>query len=260
MNRGRKSGNESYIQSSPQNNTSESLSTKVLLVPLTNLSNLHLRTICPNAHRLVLCPTSSGVLSSVQSTNSSELANSNLIQNAHIHSYIDKASRVLQSLIIAKYQGMYIQAPPKGRHRLCDLQSNSKNQLDLISISFRGKIETFSIVDVSTANETDEQEPNTINDDEGNLSEAFPNLTVSCNEGSNDAKDGDAIEYEGEFLVRNLLKNNLEHHRRDETNGKESDMRCLSYKITSQTEISFVSSLERASSIEKSTNLTAEAK
>jgi len=189
---------------------SESLSTKVLLVPLTNLSNLHLRTICPNAHRLVLCPTSSGVLRSVQSTHSSELANSNLIQNAYIHSYIDKASRVLQSLIIAKYQGMYIQAPPKGRHRVSDLRSNSKNQLELISVSFRGKIETFSIVDVSTANETDEQEPTTINDDEGNLSEAFCILTVSCNEGSNDAKDGDAIEYEGDFSVRDLLKNNFE--------------------------------------------------
>ncbi|KAL7469863.1 hypothetical protein ACHAXS_010108 [Conticribra weissflogii] len=255
-NRGRKSGNESCIQSSPEYGRRKPLSMIGLLVPLTNLSHLHLRMICHDAHRLVLCPTSSGVLSNVQSTNSSRLASSDLIQNAPTHLNINKASLVLQSLIIAKYQGMYIQPPRKERIRRNDLQ-----QLEIISVSFRGKLVSFYIVDVSTGhNGVEEPKCNDINnDDEGILSERFCNLTLSPNERSDNEQDYDDVKCESELLLRKALKDKFEQNRQDDTAEIESESKCLSFKITSQTEISFVSSLDRTSSIEKFTNLTAEA-
>lgn len=100
---------------------------KVLVAPLINLSRQQIRRLLPDAQKLYICPVkSSGEIST-------------------INSYISSSNKIIQTLIVSKYQGQCIQCPtPKPRDNI-----GSDEQYETISISFRGKTEYFRLTDVT---------------------------------------------------------------------------------------------------------------
>lgn len=178
---------------------------KVLLIPITSLTKQQRRIICPDASELTLCRAAADV-------------------------NIDDASNVIKALIRSKYQGYYID-PPSTRQQ--DLKTKSLNQpsdtdFETISISFKGQMISFYIVDVTTKS----QEGQSPKEDEESLLDAFNDLDIS-------SEEVDSTTAQSTFL-----KKFLRHQKAENT--------AVAYRITASTQINLVSSLEELRRIRES--------
>ena len=256
---------------------------KGFVIPITNLSQHQLQSVCPAAHKLILCPVHDATktqFTTATSTSSDQLNNTYSSKNnnasSSVHSHLSTASHVIQSLIISKYKGTYIQSPQSFATRRSsshedigglkntvgdddsgDFESNndiSVNLLETLSISFRGQMEYFYIVGVTSFSSSSDSSRDAKNNggqnnlgesidnslqqhDESNISNAFQDLTIS---------DTHTIK-QSELHLQKLLEC---YHRKcaQDNNGAkiEKQKTGIAYKITSQTQITLTSTLKDA--------------
>lgn len=182
----------------------------VLLIPITSLTKQQRRIICPNARELTLCHASPDV-------------------------HNDDSSNVIKTLLRSKYQGCYINAPSTRQPQ------PSVTAFETISISFKGQMKSFYIVD-STAQPCIGQSQI---ENEEQLLNAFNSLSISSEGGANTSAQS------------TFLKEFLKHQKEENT--------AVAYRITARTQINLVSSLEEVGTMrerrcyamnsEKSTNI-----
>ena len=198
-------GNTSHTKSTTPN-TQRIASTRAIVMPLANLSlEQQCSILCPHAQTVQIYPISTA-------TNRSSATDAS--------SFIS-SSKIIQTLILSKYKNKYVQPTSLSDDETVssrDLQS----KYETISISFRGQIEHFHVVNVIP----DIQDSRKQKDED--LTTIFDQLDISGGTSTQPDSDSDLKS------IQNFLR------RRE--NGKCSD---IAYKITSQTKIDIVSSLER---------------
>ena len=179
---------------------------KVLLIPITSLTKQQRRIICPDASELTLCHASA----------------------AEVHN--NDASNVIKMLIRSKCQGYYANAPSTRQHVLetKTLNQPSATAFETISISFKGQMTSFYIVDVTA--KSHEGTRSKENDDQ--LLNAFNDLNIS-------SEGGDNTTTQSAFL-----KTFMQHQKAEKT--------AVAYRITARTQINLVSSLEELGTIKES--------
>jgi SpoVK/Ycf46/Vps4 family AAA+-type ATPase len=96
---------------------------KVLVAPLINLSQQQIRRLLPDAQKLYIFPMKSSG------------------ETSTIDSYISSSNKIIQALIVSKYQGQFFPMPREN--------IRSDEQYETISISFRGKTEYFRLTGVT---------------------------------------------------------------------------------------------------------------
>ena len=189
------------------------------MVPLINLPPQLLSRLCPDAQRLVFCPTNK------DSSKSS------------ISSHLSSSSNIMQTLIVSKYQGKYVQAlSPINRGDMEDttISTDTKHMLETISIPFRGQTEGFHIADVTPVSI---QDRNINQSDE--LSTIFDRLDMS---GS--ASEGPTAETQNESqLLEKFIKSHLHWQQTADEKSPSSNF-GIACRITLQTKIDFISSLD----------------
>ncbi|KAL7542176.1 hypothetical protein ACHAXR_011597 [Thalassiosira sp. AJA248-18] len=201
--------------------TTKGVRAKVHLIPLMSLSRQQLWRLCPDAQKLLICP--------INDPNKSSTINVNL----------SPSTKIIQTLIISKYQGTYVQAQSARRPRgvleqhattPTNIGSKSKPTLETISIPFRGQTETFHIVDVTPAppRQTNQR------DDENALSNVFDQLDISNN--SINGQQNNAVTQNESQLLK-LIQSHL-----------SSSKNAIAYGVTHQTQVDFVQSLDEINS------------
>mmetsp|Transcript_19018 Transcript_19018/g.29734 ORF Transcript_19018/g.29734 Transcript_19018/m.29734 type:complete len:1037 (+) Transcript_19018:63-3173(+) len=177
---------------------------KVLLLPIISMTKQQRGVICPNARELTICHTFPDV-------------------------HTDDSSYVIKMLIRSKYQGCYINAPSTRQHDLetIILNQSSATAFETISISFKGQMKSFYIVD-ATAKSGKGQSPI---ENEEHLLKAFNNLSLSRDGGDNTSAKSTFLKF-------------IEHQKADNT--------AVAYRITSKTQINLASSLEEVGKIKES--------
>eukprot|EP00579_Thalassiosira_antarctica_P018879 CAMPEP_0201966380 /NCGR_PEP_ID=MMETSP0904-20121228/11395_1 /ASSEMBLY_ACC=CAM_ASM_000553 /TAXON_ID=420261 /ORGANISM="Thalassiosira antarctica, Strain CCMP982" /LENGTH=737 /DNA_ID=CAMNT_0048513635 /DNA_START=325 /DNA_END=2535 /DNA_ORIENTATION=+ len=203
---------------------------KVVVVPLINLSPQQLRRLCPDAQTLLICP-----------MNDSSKSNS----------YLSSSTKIIQTLIMSKYHGSYVQAQSTiERGGLAHTTTNDglNSTLETISISFRGQMETFHIIDVTPAPIQDRQTNQ--RDDQNELLTSFDQLDISGN--SIDGQPTDAVTQKESQLLK-FIQSRLCGQK--EEDGKSSSTNSIACRITPQTNIGFVSSLDEVQSTTPPTKL-----
>lgn len=201
---------------SPAKTTSASKSTaiatlkrtaiKVVLTPLTNLSKEQLNCICRNATKLLLCP-----VRSIDTT--ATLKSHDLPKNA-IDKHFSASIDIIQTLLLSKYQGYHIH------------YHTTKGSMETLSISFKGQMESFHIIDVVSGDEQSKKQER----DENELSNEFYGLSISSNDSQTKSES--------------LLRKTLRRHSCETEDRKESGGKCIAFTITPQTQISLVSTLD----------------
>lgn len=150
---------------SPQKQSS-STNQKCVLIPLHNLSREQLAQLSTDADELILCP----------SSNTLEGAQDDVTANANVgvKPYLLASQKIVQALIVSKYQGTYI----------CASQPSS----ELMSIVFRGKIESFYVMNAILRKSRNA-------DKVAKLSRAIGDLSLLSNKcgANNDASGNDAV-------------------------------------------------------------------
>ena len=174
----------------------------VLVVPLINLPPQHMHRLCPDAQKIYIRPTNKG---------------SNATTSTTIDSYFTSSSKIIQQLIIAKYQGTFIQSQGG-----VDDAIGSMEQYETISISFRGQIEYFRIVKVLSVLPRDE--------DESYLLSSFGRLNLSEECVSEVAESEDQLQTFLQSHISDRRKKN------DDDTSKAADIAC---RVTHRTLIEF---------------------
>ncbi len=177
---------------------------KVLLLPIASMTKQQRGVICPNASELTIYHASPDVQT-------------------------DDSSNVIKILIRSKYQGYYINAPST---RQLDLGTKSLNQpltnaFESISVSFKGQIKSFYIVDATAKSGTGQ---NPVENEE-HLLNAFNNLSISSDESDNASAQSTLLKF-------------IEHQKAGNT--------AVAYRITAKTRINLISSLEEVATIKES--------
>ncbi len=177
---------------------------KVLLLPITSMTKQQRGVICPNASELTICHTSPDV-------------------------HTDDSINVIKMLIRSKYQGFYINAPSTRQHDLKTIILNqpSATPFETISISFKGQMKSFYIVDATATSGTGQSPV----ENEEHLLKSFNNLSLSSDDGDNTSAKSTFLKF-------------IEHQKADNT--------AAAYRITSKTQINLVSSLEEVGKIKES--------
>jgi len=202
-------GNTSHTKPTTPSTQTIAPTTKVMVIPLVNLSSKQQCKLCPHAQTIQIYP-----LFSIDSSST-----------ADVSSFIS-SSKIIQTLVISKYKNKYVQPLLSGDVTVSSRDVQSK--YETISISFRGQIEHFHVVNVipdiqgSTKQKHDENE---------DLTTIFDQLDISKD--TSGQSDSDSA-----------LKS-VQQHLKQRESEKRSD---IAYKITSQTKIDIVSSLERVQS------------
>mmetsp|Transcript_24642 Transcript_24642/g.53152 ORF Transcript_24642/g.53152 Transcript_24642/m.53152 type:complete len:1053 (-) Transcript_24642:109-3267(-) len=193
---------------------------KVLVIPLINLSAQQICRLCPDVQKLSLCP--------INDSNKSS-----------IDSHFSSSTEIMQTLIVSKYQGSYVQAAQstiQGSDKKDTIMSSELGSaLETISISFRGQPEAFHIVDLTLAPIQNRQTNQ--RDDESELSAIFDELDISGNAGT---------QIESQLL--NFVQSHLCGQQKEDGKSKYSKA-GVAYRITPQTKIDFLSSLDELHSI-----------
>ena len=182
-----------------------------MVMPLVNLSSTQQCSIlCPHAQTIQIYP-----LSTIDSSSTTDVS-----------SFIS-SSKIIQTLIISKYKNKYVQPTSLSDDETVssrDLQS----KYETISISFRGQIEHFRVVNVIP----DIQDKTNRKDDKNeDLTTIFDQLDIS---------GGTSTQPDSERALKSM-----QQYLKQRENGKCSD---IAYKITSQTKIRIVSSLDEVHS------------
>ena len=212
-------GNTSHTKPTTPS-TQRIASTKVMVIPLANLSSEQQFKLCPNAQTVQIYPISTADSSATDAS-----------------SFIS-SSKIIQTLVISKYKNKYVQPTSLSDDETVSSR-NLQSKYETISISFRGQIEHFYVVNaVQTAESQDKS-----NQKGEDLTTIFDQLDISG--GTSNLSDSDSA-----------LKS-IQQYLRQRENAKCSD---IVYKITSQTKIDIVSSLnERHSTSSKSAPTTGQA-
>ena len=163
---------------------------KVMVIPLLNLSSQQLNRTCTDAQTIRICSVS------------------DIGQQ-----YLTSCSKIIQTLILSKYHGKYIMQAESA------VSDRDKQQLETISISFRGQIEYFHVMTVIQSPSSSQ------GDDENQLSTVLDQLDISC---------------AGESKVATSLATLLLRS----SQGKGKYTSEIAYRITAQTKIELVSSLD----------------
>ena len=197
-----------------------------ILVPLHHLNKRQLGGLCSDALVLVLCPV--GCVSP-ESKNAEQLTTDGSKQ---IIRSLSGSRSVIQTLGMAKYQGSYIST-----RQLLNLQSNPSDieKHEVLSVVFRGQIESFYIADVISKDETH----NKLSDVRAELSTAIDGLSLSD---TDTASTSDDLSNQSKVLHKILEKCHNNSCSSDDSSN--SHMTYVAYNITPRTQIRFVSSLE----------------
>lgn len=189
----------------PRSRSAKRSASKVLVMPLINLPLQRLRRLCPDAQKLVVCPANGSIKSP-------------------INSYVSSATNIIQTLIISKYKGAYVPLKSTVSSGLEQMATNStlNESLETISISFRGQRETFCIVDAIPAPSQDGQTSQGGAEDQ--LSSMFDRIDISR----------EAID---------VHSNSVEGVKELQVHGKPMSVRGVACRITAQTKVDFISSL-----------------
>lgn len=165
---------------------------RVLVAPLLNLSSHQLRLLCPDAQRIQICPM-------------------NDTDKSCIVADLLASCKILQTLIISKYRGTYIQARRKD-------MPQTISTMDTISIPFRGLVRYFHVAGVMPVPQSDDQ---------NDLLSHFEQLALSDNTNAITPDETQLMEL-------------IQHHNKQcIKNG------CgIAYKITPRTKIEFISSID----------------
>ena len=172
---------------------------KVLVVPLINIPPQKLCRLCPDAQKLYICPIKGSK------------------ETSTIDSYISSSNKIIQALIVSKYQGKFIQSqsPMLGGDVRID------EQHETISISFRGQTEYFRIACVT---------PVPYKEDESELSSNLNRLYIS--ESMNEIS-------ESEEQIESFLR----YYGQLSKDNQPSSEVVIAFRITHQTKIEFTASL-----------------
>ncbi|KAL3781457.1 hypothetical protein ACHAW5_009648 [Stephanodiscus triporus] len=187
----------------PNNQYNKHSPPKVLVVPLVNLSPWQLRRLCPDVQKLYIC-----TLKGSRETYT-------------IDSYVSSSKKIIQALIVSKYQGKFIQS----QTLMPGDDFRSDEQYETISISFRGQTEYFRVASVTLVPQME---------DEIDLSSNFNQLYIS--EGTNEMSED---EEQLQILIQSHLCGQLKK------GNHPSSKAGIAFRITHQTEIEFTASLDK---------------
>lgn len=212
-------GGDTFI--SPQKHSTPSSTKKVvtkstvqkcILVPLHNLSRNQLGRFCIDAEELLLSPISTP----------SEESQTNSVTSTGMKNYLLASQRIIQTLIASKYQGSYISV------RSSSAANAKREECEMVSIVFRGQIESFHIVDAIP------QQPRQF-DQIDVLSQEVANLNVSKSVADTGAAD-------------NLTKQtvHLDEMLRKWLKKIDHNAEQYGFRITSRTQIRFIDENEES--------------
>ena len=209
------------LSATPPNTQSKKCTSKVHLVPLINLSSQVLRRLCPNASKLVLCPLKKDESKCKLTTNSSSITTT------------AASARIIQSLVSSKYQNTFInnaQSVSQKKEQSTTTTILEKGKVDrIISIPFRGQTEKFHVIKATSIQK----------DDVDDLSDLFHHLVITSGSAGGQ-HDNEQVSSEEAELMK-LVKSLLQGQRR---NGKASSTNAVAYRITPQTRVEIIDSLD----------------
>jgi len=198
--------------------------TKVLVLPLINLSTRQLSRLCPDAQTLTI---------------------SSLDDESKLKSHLLSSSKIIQTLVLSKYKGTYI--PMQFTNNKCDSEhtsANSESNLtsEIISISFRGQAERFRVINVTPVPVQDQRSNQ--RDDLNDLSNSFDRLDISRKSIDDQSTNNSTKQKESRLMK--FLQSRIRGQK--EESGSLSSKNGIACRITTQTKICLMSSLDEAKS------------